>query len=283
MEAPKEPGRPASIHLAIKMTYMTQTSTKPNIMSKSTETTAPKTKEPKRLILVATNKGGVGKSTAVIHIADHLHEKGIPFVAFDPDHANASFARFFQKEDGGEAGNMRMINIADDSSLDQITRVFDTGEANLAIVDGVGAQQETFLNWIEEIGLFERAAEMDLKITFVLVIDEDKDTVDQALTVAGRAENKVDYLVIKNLKNTSETRIYDASPARKMLVGMLKAREITFPKLKGNLVTVIQNESLRLSQAEKSDKVYINDRFRITGYRKQVTAALDSVEEILTA
>lgn len=245
------------------------------------EPTSPSTKA-KRLVLVATNKGGVGKSTAVIHIADHLRENKIPFVAFDPDHANASFARFFKKADGTKENSMRLINIADDSSLDQITRVFDEENENLVLVDGVGAQQETFLNWIEEIGLFDRAAEINLKITFVLVIDEDKDTVDQAMSVAERAEDKVDYLVIRNLKTTSETKIYDTSPARKLLTSALGAKEITFPKLKGNLVSIIQTESLRLSQAEKADKVYVNDRFRISAYRKQIQKALESIEALIT-
>lgn len=238
--------------------------------------------KPKRLVLIATNKGGVGKSTAIIHIADHLRGKNIPFVAFDPDHANASFARFFQKPDGSKEDSMRLINIADDSSLDEITKVFDDEKENLVLVDGVGAQQETFLNWIEEIGLFDRAKDMNLKITFVLVVDEDKDTVDQAMAVAERAEDNVDYLVIRNLKNTSETRIYDESPARKLLKEALGAKEITFPKLKGNLVTVVQKESLRLSQAEKSESVYINDRCRIGAYRKQIEKALTSVEALIT-
>lgn len=253
-------------------------------MSKNTEPTPTATdkKAEKRLILVATNKGGVGKSTAVIHIADFLKSQGIPFLAFDPDHANASFARFFRKPDGTNEEFMRFINIADDASLDQITKALDSGETNLAIVDGVGAQQETFLNWIEEIALFERAADMNLKITFILVVDEDKDTVDQAMTVAARADSQVDYLVIKNLKNSSETRIYDSSPARKMLTGALGAKEITFPKLKGNLVSVIQTESLRLSQAQTSEKVYINDQYRLANYRKQIGTALLSVVELIT-
>lgn len=238
---------------------------------------------PKRLVLVATNKGGVGKSTAVIHIGDYLREKGIPFVAFDPDHANASFARFFRNEKGENEDFMRFINIADDTSLDQITRVFDDGEANLVLVDGVGAQQETFLNWIEEIGLFDRAADMDLKITFVLVVDEDKDTIDQALSVAERAEDKVDYLIIRNLKNTNETRIYDASTARKLLKDALGAKEITFPKLRDNLVSIAQKDSLRLSQAEKEESVYTNDRYRFAAYRKTITKAIKEVEDIVTA
>ena len=243
---------------------------------------APKSQS-KRLVLVATNKGGVGKSTAIINIADYLKEREIPFVAFDPDHANASFARFFANPDGSRPDFMRLINIADDTSLDQITRVFDEEDANLVLVDGVGAQQETFMNWIEDIGLFERAKEMDLKITFVLVVDEDKDTVEQAMAVAGRVEDQVDYLVVKNLKNSEETRIYDGSAARKMLNGALSAKEITFPKLKGNLVSIIQSESMRLSEAATSEAVYVNDRMRFKRYRAAIEGELAKVEPLFTA
>lgn len=232
-----------------------------------------------RLVMVATNKGGVGKSTAIIHIGDFLLQAGIPFVAFDPDHANHSLARFFTKEDGEREEYMKLINIADDSSLDQITKVFDEGVGNLVLVDGVGALQEAFQTWIEEIALFERAEDMDLKITFILVVDEDKDTVEQAMQVASWAGDQVDYLVIKNLKTTESTSIYDNSAVRKTLVNMLGAKEITFPKMKGNLVPIIQDKSLRLSEAEKSSAVYVNDRYRVSAYRKRVFKEIEAAKE----
>jgi hypothetical protein len=247
----------------------------------------------KRLILIATNKGGVGKSTAAINIGDYLQTNSIPFVAFDPDHANASFARFFQikgdktndKEGGKKTTNpsfMRLINTADDSSLDQITRAFDEEKAQIVLVDGVGAQQAAFLNWIEEIGLFERAPSLGLKITFVIIVDEDKDTVDQAREVASKASDQVEYLVIRNLKNSPETSIYDNSPARKLIVNALGGKEITFPKLKPQLVSIVQSESLKLSEAETSDAVYVNDRFRFAAYKKVIFGELDSVKSLLT-
>jgi nucleoside-triphosphatase THEP1 len=245
----------------------------------------------KRLILIATNKGGVGKSTAAINIGDYLQSNNIPFVAFDPDHANASFARFFQIKEKNEDGTasktsnpsfMRLINTADDSSLDQITRAFDEENAEIVLVDGVGAQQAAFLNWIEEISLFERAPSLGLKITFVIIVDEDKDTVDQAREVANKASDQVDYLVIRNLKNSPETTIYDNSPARKLIVNALGGKEITFPKLKPQLVSIIQSESLKLSEAESSEAVYVNDRFRFSSYKKVIFSELDSVKELLT-
>jgi cellulose biosynthesis protein BcsQ len=242
-------------------------------MSKPTET--------KRLILTMTNKGGVGKSTAVIHIADYLLENKIPFIAFDPDHANASFARYFQ-ENGKAQPFMRLINIMDDSSMDQITKAFDEENAKLVIVDGVGAQNETFHAWMEDIGLFDRAEEMGLRITVILIIDEDKDTVDQAKDIAEKVEDRVDYLIIKNLKNTSHTTIYDQSMARKLIIDSLNGKEITFPKLKGHLVTIAQTESLRLSRASNTEKIYINDRARFESYKKTIFKALDSVKSIIT-
>lgn len=249
--------------------------------SKNPEKPADKKAAGKRLILIATNKGGVGKSTAAIHIGDYLSENGVPFVAFDPDHANASFARFFAKE-GKNPSFMRLINTADDTSLDQITRAFDEENAKIVLVDGVGAQQAAFLNWIEEINLFDRAPELGLKITFVVIVDEDKDTVDQARALAGRAADQVEYLIIRNLKNTPETTIYDTSTARKLLTEALGGKEITFPKLKANLVSIVQSESLRLSQAEKAESVYVNDRYRFSAYKKAIFKELESVKDLLT-
>lgn len=232
----------------------------------------------KRLIIIATNKGGVGKSFTAINIADFLKERNVNIVAFDPDHANASFARFFTKKERPEW--VKIINIADDTSLDQITKALEAG-AEVALVDGVGSQQTNFLNWMEEIDLYSRAPEMNLKITLVLIVDEDKDTVDQAKDVAGRAGDQVDYIVVRNLKTTSTTTIYDDSAARKMLTNILNAKEITFPKLKDHLVTMMQSKSLRLAEAEKDPEVYTNDRKRIETYRKKITQELEKASDYL--
>lgn len=241
------------------------------------------TKSPKRLILIATNKGGVGKSTTAIHIGDYLQSQNVSFVAFDPDHANASFARFFTPKNGRDGSPVRLITTTDDASLDQITKALDEEGASVVLVDGVGAQQGAFLDWIEEIDLFGRKAEMNLKITFVILIDEDKDTVDQARAVAGRAGEDVDYLVVKNLKNSPETTIYDSSAARGLLMEVLNAKEITFPKLKPNLVAITQRESLRLSEAAESPEVYVNDRCRFASYKAKIFKELEKVSDLLGA
>jgi len=238
--------------------------------------------ERSRIVMIATNKGGVGKTTISLHICDYLTAKGVKVAAFDPDNANASFARFLTKP-GEEKPEefVKIINIADDTSLDQITRTVDSHDVQVVLVDGVGSQQSAFLNWIDEIALFERKEEMNLDITFIIIVDEDRDTVDQALEVANFAEDNVDYLVVKNLKNSRETTIYEDSPARKVLSQIYDAKEVTLPKMKDHLVSLIQGKSLRLSHAEKDDAIYENDRYRIASYRKKVWAELEKVESVI--
>ena len=232
----------------------------------------------KRLILVATDKGGVGKSTFSIHVADYLKEKGEKFIAFDPDSANNSFARFFT-ENGKPEKWMRFINIMEDTSLDQITKALEE-ETDIVLVDGIASQQKAFLNWIEEIDLFNRRKELSLDITFVLVVDEDVDTVEQVLTTVKRAEENVEYLVVKNLKNAETSEIYDSSQARKM-INLFSPIEIVFPKLKGPLVTIIQSKSLTLSKASKDERVYKNDQMRFGNYKKRIWGELDKAKDLL--
>ena len=233
--------------------------------------------------MTAIDKGGVGKSTFNIHLVDWALARGQRLVAFDPDMANSSFARFFSDRDGDGKLRpepfMRFINIADDTSLDQITRAVEA-ESPLCVVDGIAAQQRVFLDWIDEIGLFERKGEMGLDITFVRIADEDADTVDQCANAVLRVGDKVDWVLVKNHKTVEQTTIFDKATVRQALQDM-GAIEVVLPRLKGHLVSLIQSKSLPLSRAIAHPEVYTNDRERLRAYQAQVWGGLDTAARYL--
>ncbi len=133
---------------------------------------------------------------------------GVNFSAFDPDYSNSTLTRFYP--------SAKFLDIRHSENLDQIVESFDNSD--LIIVDGVGAHQSIFLDWMEETDLLNVKQQLGLSVTLVLIIESDKDTVHQAGEAAKRAGKLVDWLVVKNQKMSNSMRIYDNSQARQTLL-----------------------------------------------------------------
>jgi hypothetical protein len=226
--------------------------------------------KPKRLILVAMDKGGVGKSFFTILLTQWLRARKREFLAFDPDYHNSTLTRFVPEA--------QFLDIRHSENLDRIIEVMQ--EHPLVVVDGVGSQQRIFLDWLEETNLLKLRHAMKLELTLVLIVEEDKDTVHQAGEAVSRIGNQVDWLVVRNHKSMRTTRIYDQSKARKELLGC-GAREITLPKLTDHLVLFMQQNSFTLDRALESHKLFLIDRQRVVDYRKSIFSQLDANESIL--
>lgn len=147
-------------------------------------------KREKRLILLAIDKGGAGKSFFCVRLLEWLASRRQPFAAFDPDFSNSTLTRFYPET--------HFLDIRHSENLDHLVEVFNT--ESLSLVDGVGAQQQIFLNWMDETNLLEIGGEMNLAVTLVLIVEEDKDTVYQAGEAVRRIGDRADWLVVRNLK-----------------------------------------------------------------------------------
>ena len=226
--------------------------------------------KPKRLILVAMDKGGVGKSFFTILLTQWLQSQRQPFLAFDPDYHNSTLTRFVPES--------QFLDIRHSENLDRIIEVME--DHPLVLVDGVGSQQRIFLDWLEETNLLKLRHSMRLELTLVLIVEEDKDTVHQAGEAVSRIGNQVDWLVVKNQKTMTSTRIYDQSKARKELLGC-GAKEMTMPKMVDHLVVTLQQQSLTIERALETNKLFLIDRQRLVDYRKSIFSQFVANQSIL--
>lgn len=239
--------------------------------SETTDTLAqPSPASNKRLAMVAMDKGGVGKSFFTILLAQWMTSVGQKFLAFDPDYQNSTLTRYVPEA--------QFLDTRHSENLDRIIEVM--AEAPLVIVDGVGSQQRIFLDWLEETNLLSLRHSMGLALTLVLVVEEDKDTVHQAGEAVARIGQAVDWLVVKNQKNSSSLRIYDKSKARKELLAC-GAREITLPKLQEHLVFCLQHDSLTITQAIAGNQLFLIDRQRLIAYQRTVYRQFEEIKDIL--
>jgi hypothetical protein len=224
----------------------------------------------KRLILVAMDKGGVGKSFFTILLTQWLHERHKAFLAFDPDYHNSTLTRFVPES--------QFLDIRHSENLDRIIEVME--DHPLVLVDGVGSQQRIFLDWLEETNLLKLRHAMNLELTLVLIVEEDKDTVHQAGEAVSRIGTQVDWLVVRNFKTMPTTRIYDQSKARKELLGC-GAKEMSMAKMTDHLVVYLQQQSLTIERALGDGRLFLIDRQRLVDYRKSIFSQFEANQSIL--
>ncbi|MGC1480187.1 MAG: hypothetical protein WA771_06765 [Chthoniobacterales bacterium] len=224
----------------------------------------------KRLILSATSKGGVGKSYVTVNLIEWLRSIEAPFIAFDPDWCNSTLTRFYEEAE--------FIDISEEVHLDNVIRAFE--RSDLVVADGVGSLQMKFIDWLEETRVFEMREELGLEITLVVIIEEDKETVFQAGQAAKRVGNNANWLVVRNLKTSPVTEIYDGSNARKELLA-LGAREITIERLPWNLNSMLQKSSKSIGGLIDDDSVFFLERQRLRSYQQRLFEEFAGARDIL--
>jgi len=224
----------------------------------------------KRLIITGTSKGGVGKSFLMINLAEWFYEQHIPFLAYDPDYCNSTLTRFLPEA--------KFLDLMESSRMDDVIKALES--TDLVLVDGIGALQGRFFDWMEETGVLSLREELTLDITVVLIVEEDKDTIYQAGEIAKHFGDKVHWLIVRNLKTSPTTEIYDNSNARKELL-RLGAIEITIDRLPWNLLSITQKTSKTLSTIIMDESVFFLDRQRLRTYQAKMFDEFEKARSIL--
>jgi hypothetical protein len=238
--------------------------------SSSLQTPSSASRAEKRLIVTAIDKGGVGKSFFCVRVCEWLDSRHPGYTAFDPDYTNSSLTRFCPRS--------QFLDIRHSENLDQIVDSF--AATDLVLVDGVGAHQGVFLDWLDETNLLGVKHEIDLRVTLVVIVEEDKDTVHQAGEAVRRIGGDVDWIVVRNLKQGNHTNIYDHSQARQTLLAS-GAREITMPKLCPHLAARLQENSWTIPAAFASGRLDILDRQRLANYSRGWAGEMEKVSDLV--
>lgn len=227
----------------------------------------------KRLILNATNKGGCGKSTFTVNLVQYLREHPWHprFAAFDPDHANLTLRAFHP--------DVHFMDVDDPESMDRAVEVLE--ECDISVVDGLGSQQRrTFQKWIDETNLFSVTDAFDARITYVLMIEEDSETIEQAGEMMQLAGDSVDWLIVLNQRFNRRFSTWELSAQRELALS-LGAREMILPKIPELLMTYMGNTKQTLSAAAGNPEVKILDRQRFKNLQRAIYASFDSVVDYI--
>jgi hypothetical protein len=224
----------------------------------------------RRIVVAATPKGGVGKSFFLINLADWLAEKNLRAVTFDTDWSSGTLTRF-QPE-------TRFLTAADGEGFQEILTAMD--EADLVLVDGSPASIPELVEWIGGDGLAGDKSPGAVGVTFVCFVEEDKDTVFQAGELCRRLGASVDWLVVRSLKTSPATEIYDNSKTRQELL-RLGAGEITIARLPWNLLSIMQRTSKPLSGLLQDKSLSLLERHRLRSYQERLFEQFAAMESVL--
>jgi len=242
----------------------------PILPSSTARTTFTERPVSRRIVIAATPKGGVGKSFFLINLADWLAEKNLRALAFDTDWSSGTLTRF-QPE-------ARFLAAADGEGFQEILTAME--EAELILVDGSPAAIPELVEWVAGNGLSGDNARSEVGVTFVCLVEEDKDTVFQAGELCRRLGASVDWLVVRSLKTSPATEIYDNSKTRQELL-RLGAGEITIARLPWNLLSIMQRTSKSLSGLLQDKSLSLLERHRLRSYQERLFEQFAAMESVL--
>lgn len=224
----------------------------------------------RRLVIAATPKGGVGKSFFFINLADWLIEKNLRVLTFDTDWSSGTLTRF-QPE-------TRFLATSDEEGLQEILRGME--DVDLILVDGSPASIPELVDWVGNNGLAGNPSLGEVGVTFVCFVEEDKDTVFQAGELCRRLGSSVDWLIVRSLKTSPATEIYDNSKTRQELL-RLGAGEITIARLPWNLLSIMQRTSKSLSGLLQDKSLSLLERHRLRSYQERLFEQFAAMESVL--
>ncbi len=224
-----------------------------------------------RFLISATCKGGVGKSFFLINLADWYAELDQKFVFFDSDFCNGTLTRFLPES--------RFLNLQ--NTVETAPELHDA--LTLAEVvgwDALGPLQQDLPEWLEHAFLDTSGPDASYRITMIVMVEEDKDTVFQAGELARRLGDRVDWLVVKNHKTCSTSEIYDNSKARQELI-KLGAVEISMERVPWSLLATIQKTSRSLSSLVLDESLPFLERQRLRTFQRRFFEQLETARDFL--
>ena len=160
-----------------------------------------------KLHFIGGEKGGVGKSVVARLLAQYFIDAPMPFLGFDTDKSHGSLLRFY-------ADYASPVVVDQYESLDRIVEAAVENPLRRILVDLAAQTHEFLVRWIEESGLLEASAELDLQLTYWHVMDSGRDSVDLLRRLLDRFGSRIGLVVVLNEVRGDNFEIFEQSGER---------------------------------------------------------------------
>lgn len=225
----------------------------------------------KRLILILNGKGGVGKSFFAVNFVQFLKDKAVGHVAIDSDNENSTLKRFHP--------DTRFLDLSKRRDLDAIFTAL--AKTNLVVVDCRAASTDLFIDFFNEIDLPAMLTAFDAKLTLVMPVNHESDSVDQIQRLTDEFKNRCNYVVVRNAAHSDSFAIFESSEVRALLTDKLAGREITMTRMQDWLVEALNAENLTIAAATKHASFSLLDRQRIQTWQRKLFVEIESAANLL--
>lgn len=184
--------------------------------------------------LIGGEKGGVGKSVVARVAAQYLIDRQIPFIGFDTDRSHGSLLRFY-------ADYASPVVVDRYESLDTIVEAATSQPDRRVLVDLAAQTHGPLVQWIDESGVLDLAAELGLSLQYWHVMDSGRDSVDLLGKLFDRFQARLNYILVLNhlrgdrfdiLENSGELERAKQLNAR--IVHLKKLHEPVIAKIDAN-------------------------------------------------
>jgi MinD-like ATPase involved in chromosome partitioning or flagellar assembly len=234
----------------------------------------------KRVVMTMGGKGGVGKTSFMLVLAEWFESHGIPFTMLDLDTENkarGSLKHYFQ-------GRAEKVNIHTPAGLDAFLDYLDQG-APIVLADmGAGAGQVTY-EWFDT--MYGSAEEMGIAFTAIGIVTPDPASVESVLSWARQLQNRVQYLIVENEITHQESLAYwrfseQAEKFRAVFQPVTIQMKFRLPALEnparqyGFTLGQIAARQVEIPELKQASLVG-----RAKGYRDHLFAQLEDAKELL--
>jgi hypothetical protein len=235
-----------------------------------------------RLVLQMTDKGGVIKSTLCGMMLGWALSRGIKAKGIDPDSGNRTFYRQLNEYRG--SGNVECVNIEDSQDRDQMDDILTKhfGRYDVVFVDGMPGQRKQWVDWLEGMDLFDNLEMIRLGVTFVVNVDEDYDSVKQAIAIMERyREAPVDWLLAKVHHKVRHTDLWDKKSLGPELAAELDAKEIVIDNIPSFLAGRLKERDLTPEKGMDCDEIEWMNRNRLRKFVATHYGLFDEINTVL--
>jgi MinD-like ATPase involved in chromosome partitioning or flagellar assembly len=253
-------------------------------MSKSQTSDAPDlgaaTAASKRIILSMGGKGGVGKTSLMVGLAEWFDTNRIPVMLLDLDTENkarGSLTHFFM-------GQVPKINIHTPAGLDAFVDHLADGAPVVLADMGAGSGQVTY-SWFES--MYPDIADAGIAFTTIGVVTADPASIESVLSWAERLQNRVAYLIVENsiTDHTDFTYWHESDQARRFREAFSPA-VIHMDYRLAELENAARNHGVKLGDVatRATDAPELRKAslvMRAQSYRRRMFAEFDKVKELL--
>lgn len=225
----------------------------------------------KQFNAVINGKGGVGKSFFAVNFVQFLKDRNIAHIAVDTDNENSTLKRFHS--------TALFLDIEELTEIDSVFAML--GKTDLVVMDCRAASTDIFLDYFEEVRIFDLLKSMNAALNLVMPVNHETDSMEQIRNITERLNHNARYLVVKNQALSERFANYDRSATRKRLMEKLAGREIVMPRLYDWLVADLNRHNLTVSVATRNSAFDFFNRQRLQNWQHQFYDELESVRDLL--